>query len=578
MNLRLLVAALLLSTGLAAQVPAPNFLCTRSEGGGEILSWENVPVSCGVYMGTEIYWSTDEAGPYTLLTTLTDRSVTEYRDENPTGEQRFYYLQYDYDCVDTEVRQSDTLDKNLPAAPEINFLSVENGGLRLSWLPSSSPEVNGYTIFEVTPAGIFPIDTVGNVTSYRIDNVPDDELTTRQYRIATLDPCDNDSPQSRIVSATELFSSGGRGCDSDIELTKGSYVIPVELGPPIGPDELYVSVDGGDFDRAPYDTTNPDILYTLGNDGERLCFFLLTRYANGDSVLTDTVCTTLDIIQPVRPFATYGVEMEADGTLRFAYDNTGNQPQVNYHFLEVKDDDSIETVYVLPALDFFADDEIRISNIEYDALLDTFQLSVDDTCSRLAESNDVRPVILTGQQDQSGAVTLNWTPLVNGLPGETTYDILRVTPDGGLETIGSVVDGDLVFIDPDLGNTGGCYNIRANFTPADRDTTFSFLSNLTCVEGRTELYLPNVFSPIADQPENRVFGPLFTVPTAVTAYQLLVFDRWGALYFESDDPIRGWDGTLGGSDAPTGTYVYVLTYQAGQSNLVERSGVVTLLR
>lgn len=577
MNLRLLVAALLLSTGLAAQVPAPDFLCTRSEGGGEILSWENVPVSCGAYTGTEIYSSTSEDGPYTLLTMLTDRSVTEYRDNNPAGEQRFYYLRYNYACGDTEVLSSDTLDSFIPVTPEVTYVSVEDGGLRLAWIASPSPEVSGYVILEVTPAGIFPIDTVGEVTSYFIPAVPDAELTTRQYRIAAIDPCENDSPQSRIVSAIGLTSSGGLGCDSDVTLSEIETVSSTIIGNLSGFLELYVSVDGADFIRTDYEGGAIAPRYTDGNDEERVCFYQLIRFERGDSVLTDTVCTTLDIVQPVRAFDTYGVEVEADGTLRFAYDNTGNQPQTDEYTLAVVGNSTGET-YLIDAPDFFGTGRTRVGDVDYTVATDTFSLSVADTCGRLAQSNRVRPVILTGQQEQTGAVTLNWTPLVNSLPGETTYDILRVTPDGGFEIIGSVSDGNLVFIDPDLGNTGGCYNIRANFTPADRDTTFSFLSNLTCVEGRTELYLPNVFSPDADQPANRVFGPFFTVPAAVTAYQFLVFDRWGALYFESNDPARPWDGTLGGSEAPTGAYIYILTYQTGQSNLVERSGVVTLLR
>ena len=131
-----LLLLLLLTAWLPAQIAAPDFLCTRSEAGGEILTWANPPAdTCGAYLATEIYRADTLAGPYTLLTSIVDSTATEYRDENPSGQQLFYYLQYRYDCPGVEVLTSDTLDSFIPVTPVLQYVSVEEDDLVLGSRP-----------------------------------------------------------------------------------------------------------------------------------------------------------------------------------------------------------------------------------------------------------------------------------------------------------------------------------------------------------------------------------------------------------------------------------------------------------
>jgi gliding motility-associated-like protein len=72
-----------------------------------------------------------------------------------------------------------------------------------------------------------------------------------------------------------------------------------------------------------------------------------------------------------------------------------------------------------------------------------------------------------------------------------------------------------------------------------------------------KLIFPNAFSPNADK-KNDVFRPAYY--GNVVAYRLNVYNRWGQLAFTSNDPARGWDGTINGTAQPTGNYVWVCTY------------------
>jgi len=97
-----------------------------------------------------------------------------------------------------------------------------------------------------------------------------------------------------------------------------------------------------------------------------------------------------------------------------------------------------------------------------------------------------------------------------------------------------------------------------------------------------DLVFPNAFNPNSSITVNTVFKPLGTTST-LADYKLLVYNRWGQLVFESDNPAKGWDGTYNGEQVPMGTYVYTAVFTSFESGVQEatdfkKSGSVTLIR
>ena len=94
-------------------------------------------------------------------------------------------------------------------------------------------------------------------------------------------------------------------------------------------------------------------------------------------------------------------------------------------------------------------------------------------------------------------------------------------------------------------------------------------SNLGCVDTASfyigfdpglVYYIPNSFTPDGDQ-FNQTFLPIFTSGIDPYNYQLLIYNRWGEVIFESLNPEFGWDGSFGmqGNPCPVGTYTYLIT-------------------
>lgn len=71
------------------------------------------------------------------------------------------------------------------------------------------------------------------------------------------------------------------------------------------------------------------------------------------------------------------------------------------------------------------------------------------------------------------------------------------------------------------------------------------------------VYTPNAFSPNRDNKNE-----LFQVKVNCTDYngKLEIYNRFGQLMYQSEDPEEGWDGTWNGKDAIEGVYIYVLKY------------------
>ncbi|MCB9169877.1 MAG: choice-of-anchor L domain-containing protein [Flavobacteriales bacterium] len=102
-----------------------------------------------------------------------------------------------------------------------------------------------------------------------------------------------------------------------------------------------------------------------------------------------------------------------------------------------------------------------------------------------------------------------------------------------------------------------------------RDTTYRTIEVLP----EFELYIPNSFTPNGDG-INDLFRPSVT---GVREYQLRIFDRWGELLFQSEDPSEPWDGVFAGAVVSSGVYVYQYRVKALVGEVRSGTGTITVL-
>ena len=108
-----------------------------------------------------------------------------------------------------------------------------------------------------------------------------------------------------------------------------------------------------------------------------------------------------------------------------------------------------------------------------------------------------------------------------------------------------------------------------------QDSTYRTLT----IDQDITIFIPNAFTPDKDG-LNEVFIPVMT-GFDVAEYRFQIFDRWGELIFETNDPEIGWTGNVFGGEyyATDGVYTWQVVVRAvGQVENHKFRGAVTKLR
>ncbi len=95
------------------------------------------------------------------------------------------------------------------------------------------------------------------------------------------------------------------------------------------------------------------------------------------------------------------------------------------------------------------------------------------------------------------------------------------------------------------------------------------------IEDEELVFVPNAFTPDGDG-INSYFAPVLNFTPL--DYEFMIFNRWGELIFEANDPGFAWGGTHKGEAAQQGIYVWRLLVTDGKGERHEYMGHVTLIR
>ena len=90
-------------------------------------------------------------------------------------------------------------------------------------------------------------------------------------------------------------------------------------------------------------------------------------------------------------------------------------------------------------------------------------------------------------------------------------------------------------------------------------------------------YVPTGFIPESKYEVNRILKP-FGGTSAIDNLTFKVYNRFGDLVFETHDSNIGWDGTIYGNKAATGTYVWYLEYKYINKTTRKIKGTTVLIR
>jgi gliding motility-associated-like protein len=117
----------------------------------------------------------------------------------------------------------------------------------------------------------------------------------------------------------------------------------------------------------------------------------------------------------------------------------------------------------------------------------------------------------------------------------------------------------------------------------------SVVSNAGCVGNSVSLnvdvddcsfdnvFVPNCFTPNGNEVNNE-WGPVFAGDWDHTVYNMLIFNRWGGIVWESNNHLSMWDGTYKNKMCLDGVYIWKMECKKLNSVKEIMHGHLTLLR
>lgn len=114
---------------------------------------------------------------------------------------------------------------------------------------------------------------------------------------------------------------------------------------------------------------------------------------------------------------------------------------------------------------------------------------------------------------------------------------------------------------PEIGNETYLVKLEVTTDKGCFDRTTQYVK----VDEIVLYYIPNAFTPNTS-PFNQTFDPVFIPGFFPSQYSFKIFNRWGELLFETQDPTVGWDGTYGGIIQQDGTYTWQLTFRENSTD------------
>ncbi|MBC8486735.1 MAG: gliding motility-associated C-terminal domain-containing protein [Bacteroidetes bacterium] len=96
-----------------------------------------------------------------------------------------------------------------------------------------------------------------------------------------------------------------------------------------------------------------------------------------------------------------------------------------------------------------------------------------------------------------------------------------------------------------------------------------------------QIHVPSAFSPNDDR-HNDIFKARVTYDVELE-FEMLIYNRWGELVFESSSISEGWDGTYNGIPCPVEVYIWIINAETYKNNAffsgpAQTAGNVTLIR
>ena len=479
-------------------------------------------------------------------------------------------------------------DQQAPDPPIINSVTndTSNNQLFINWNSSVAQDVMAYIIFKFSNGAWNPIDTIYGLqnTTYYDTNSSSFQNDVVQYAIAAMDSCSSGIPPQFNTSSAGLahnnilLSKSYDQCSGNVELSWNEYI-----NWPLGVANYYIFMRNDSTNNWELlDSTNSlNYSYTVQQGNMNYQFII---EAKSDSLNIKSNSNVIDFYanQPPIPQLSYILEVDVLGDtilVKYLGQNgigiqelniyRSNNDGIDFTLIDQINNPTFPLTYY----------DIFNNSIEQSYV---YQFSVIDSClNEVAYSNFGKSIYLTISSDEFLVNTLSWNRYLNWANGVLNYHIFyKDNLNPNFQLLASLDSLEFKYFH-DFNNLVSsnfdgriCYQVIAEEFQNSITSNGESRSNIFCIQNEPLVFVPNAISLSGTE---NYWKPVINM-IDFSEYSVSIFNRLGALIFNSDDINEAWYGTtLSNNFAPMGVYVYQIEFKNSEGKYFHKKGHITLI-
>jgi gliding motility-associated-like protein len=466
-------------------------------------------------------------------------------------------------------------DTQIPNMPDLQRISVEENAQQifLEWIPSTSDDVMGYVVCSGDPC--VTLDTIwgADVSSYTCENCSAEQINS--LAVMAFDTCFNTSLRTDRHSNVVL-SAQRENCSDKVKFSWNEYE-----GFDVLKYEIYKKENNSAFTLVG-NTQALNYELTINPTIPNYEFYVLAVGANNITSKSNSEVLTISSAQQpefveIRKVSVKDKNQGVDLEFFVDADIVVNK----YRLKRAENGGEYKVIANIPYTGNNTvqyTDNISLENNKNDY---SYIFEAPDACNLVYKASRPASIMrleLTEVDKNTNA--LSWNAYNSWDNGVGVYEIYR-QPESEPAPVLCGTSGSSTFTDfmgdvitaSDKTN----YYVRAIEAGAGNDGKVqTALSTRASIKRETVIFIPNAFTPRAAEGDNNIFKPTcYFVKQG--SYFMRVFNRQGALLFESNDTEIGWDGTFNGEFCHPNTYVYIIEYVNSDGEKVVKKGTFALV-
>ncbi len=487
-------------------------------------------------------------------------------------------------CVSSSSIGTDQfIDTVVPDTPIMSVTSVNTTTdlAEISWFPTLTADTKGYYIYQFSGGTYTVIDTVFGINNNSITyNLSNAVALPESYAVAAFDSCDNTSAISTSFTTMNLQNLNDV-CSGSNNLRWTPYS---DFPGGVDTYSIYVRTNFGGYSfLGSVDATTLTYKHSGLTNGTFYDYYIVANEVGTNTKsFTNHVSQLASVLElPKYTYLRYAsVTEDKQIDLAFIGDTaaTVNQFKIMratdingpYNYIASVLPDTGYTLY-------YSD-----LDVDPDAQSYFYKIIAVDSCGVDGPiSNTAKTILLKADENLDLKNLIKWSDYKGWSTGVKDVKLFRyVNSTINPEPVALIPFATNEYTDDvsDYSSYSGefCYSVIAREAAGG---LYSFedsaQSNIVCFNQQSTIYIPNAFNPSGTN--NPVFKPHF-VFVDTDGYLLRIYNKWGNLMFETNNPEKGWDGKVAGEIVTQGVYVYVMKYKNTAGASFEKRGAVTIIK